>query len=222
MKCLQTEEWGAVVLGSLWCLCRRLPTDCCIDEKPIWEQDIDFCYEGQTLGSISITVIKLKHLCKHAFTEAFVKDASSTWDDVIYLKCWLKFVCSYSDFGLRDIIWFGDHVPTFVATKPVWFPIQKCAPASMWHNSFVLCFTGSHISSPDRSAMKKSGLSFSPVDKIMAKINGKDLVQILIKRNNCWYKWCFQYYGSRRAEHWRALINVLNICILFHLLWDIT
>lgn len=64
----------------------------------------------------------------------------------------------------------------------------------------MLCFTGSHISSSDPSALEKSGLSVSPVNKVMAKINGKDLGQILIKRNNCWYKWCFQCIDIVGAE----------------------
>lgn len=88
-----------------------------------------------------------------------------------------------------------------------------CASASLWHNSFVLCFTGSHISSQDPSATEKSGLSVSSVDKVMAKINGKDLGQILIKRNNCWYKWCFQCIDIAGAqelsveEHWSMYLT---------------
>lgn len=88
-----------------------------------------------------------------------------------------------------------------------------CVFASVQHNSFVLCFTGSHISSQDPSAMEKSELSVSPVNKVMAKINGKDLGQILIKRNNCWYKWCFQCIDIARAEelsveeHWSMYLT---------------
>lgn len=84
MKCFpmfSTEEWVAVAFGSLWCSCRRLPTDCCIDERSIWEQDIDFCHEGQTLGSSSnfqlskriYHKIKPQHLSKHALSKAFMK-----------------------------------------------------------------------------------------------------------------------------------------------------
>lgn len=100
------------------------------------------------------------------------------------------------------------------------FPSRMCASASMWHNSFALYFTGSHISSQDPSAMEKSELSVSPVDKVMAKINGKDLGQILIKRNNCWYKWCFQCIDIAGAEelsveeHWSMYLTFASPFIL--------
>jgi len=85
----------------------------------------------------------------------------------------------------------------------------KCVPLFQC-DIIKLCSVSQALKS---QAMEKPELSVSPVDKVMAEINDKDLGQILIKRNNCWYKWCFQCIDIAGAEelsveeHWSMYLT---------------
>lgn len=135
----RTDEWAAVGFESLWCSYRRLPTDCCIDERPIWERDIDFCYEEQTSGSSSNFATLLLLSERHYHNN---KAPTSLWTCINWSfceRCIIQCKHHLSQYQISNTNWswrvrtvtlvqFGDHVLHICSNETCLISHPECVP----------------------------------------------------------------------------------------------